>query len=84
MADSQKMGSKVSSGGERIDNHAFWAGGRSKGSVFPEGAKTTDTGSEEGAGSVMRYEDTDSAIKNVQSQGVKHLKGRPLKPGYRN
>lgn len=83
MVDSQKMGSKVASGGQRIDNHAFWAGKKSKGSVFPEGAHTKDESSEEGAGSVMRYEDTTEAIKHVQGESVKHLKGRPLKPGYR-
>lgn len=69
--------------GQRIDDHKFWAGGRSKGSVFPEGAKTKDESSAEGAGSVMRYEDTTEAIKHVQTESVKHLKGRPLKPGYR-
>ncbi len=38
---------------------------------------------QEGAGSVMRYEDTQEAIQHVQKESVKHLKGRPLKPGYR-
>lgn len=70
-------------GGQRIDDHKFWAGARSKGSVFPEGAKTKDESSAEGSGEVMRYEDTTEAIKHVQTESVKHAKNRPLKPGYR-
>lgn len=71
------------SGGQRIDDHKFWAGGRSKGSIFPEGAKTQAISEKEGAGSVMRYEDTEEAIGHVQKESTKQLKGRPLKPGYR-
>jgi hypothetical protein len=69
--------------GQRIDDHAFWAGGRSKGSIFPEGAKTKSISDVEGAGSVMRYEDTEQAIGSMQKEEVKKLKDRPLKPGYR-
>lgn len=83
MADSQKMAGNVSSGGQRIDDHRFWAGGRSKGSVFPEGAKTKDESSAEGSGEVMRYEDTTEAIKHVQTESVKQAKRHPMKPGYR-
>lgn len=71
------------SGGQRIDDHAFWAGGRSKGSVFPEGAKIKNESSEEGSGSLMRYEDTTEAIGHAQRESVKQAKNRPLKPGYR-
>jgi hypothetical protein len=74
-------GGKMS--GQRIDDHAFWAGGRSKGSIFPEGAKTKEVSEREGAGAVMRYEDTEEAIGHVQKESVKHLKSKPLKPGYR-
>jgi hypothetical protein len=70
-------------GGQKIDDHSFWAGGRSKGSIFPEGAKTKAISEEEGAGSVMRYEDTEEAVAHVQKEGVKQLKNRPLKAGYR-
>lgn len=84
MADSQKMGKGVSSGGQRIDDHRFWAGGRSKDSVFPDGPhKTKDESSAEGSGSVMRYEDTTEAIKSVQTESVKQTKRHPMKPGYR-
>lgn len=85
MADSQKMGSKVVSGGQRIDDHSFWAGGKSKGSVFPEGAKTKDESSAEGAGSLPRYEDTTERIKAAQVEGVRKIKGHQGKlPQYRN
>jgi len=70
-------------GGRRIDDHSFWAGGKSKGSVFPEGAHTKDESSAEGAGSVMKYQDTTEAIKSTQENGKSHIKNRPLKPGYR-
>ena len=71
-------------GGQKIDDHSFWAGGRSKGSVFPEGTKTKEISEKEGAGSVMRYEDTEEAIGMQQKDNVKQIKGRPLKPSYRN
>ena len=69
--------------GQKIDDHSFWAGSRSKGSVFPEGAKTRAISEREGAGSVMRYEDTEEAIQAVQKENVRQIKGRPLKSGYR-
>lgn len=83
MADSQKQG-KARSGGQRIDDHSFWAGGKSKGSVFPEGAKTKDYSSAEGAGSEMDYEDTTEKIKSQQVEGANKIKARPQKPLYRN
>ena len=65
MADSQKMGSKVMSGGRRIDDHSFWDGSKGKDSVFPDGPhKTKEESSAEGAGSVMKYEDTTEASKH--------------------
>ena len=45
-------------GGQRIDDHSFWAGSKSKDSVFPKGVHTKDESSAEGAGSEMDYEDT--------------------------
>jgi hypothetical protein len=84
-ADSQKMGSKVSSGGRRIDDHSFWAGKAGKDSRFPDGPyKTKDESSAEGAGSVMKYEDTTESIREQQMNGDKKIKGRPMKPTYRN
>lgn len=73
------------SGGQRIDDHSFWAGGKSKDSVFPKGVHTKDESSAEGAGSVMKYEDTTQAIRSTQVEGSKKIKERPMKqPGYRN
>jgi len=84
MKDSQKEG-RASSGGQRIDDHSFWAGSRSKASVFPDGPhKEKEYVSAEGAGSLMRYEDTDEMIKGAQEKGVKQAKARPLKEYYRN
>ncbi len=73
-------------GGQRIDDHSFWAGGKSKASVFPDGPhKAKEYSSAEGAGSVSKYEDTSEAIKSAQMEGEKKAKARPLKePGYRN
>jgi len=83
MKDSQKEG-RASSGGQRIDDHSFWAGGRSKGSVFPEGAKVKHESSAEGAGSEMDYEDTTEKLKAQQMKGVAQAKAYPQKPLYRN
>jgi hypothetical protein len=74
------------SGGQRIDDHSFWAGAGSKDSVFPDGPhKCKDESSAEGSGSVMKYEDTTEAIRATQVEGVKKVKAHPMKqPGYRN
>ena len=82
-ADSQKQG-KAMSAGQRIDDHSFWAGSRGRDVPLPDGGgKMKQISEKEGAGSVMRYEDTEQAIGHVQKESVKQLKGRPLKPGYR-
>jgi hypothetical protein len=70
--------------GKKIDDHSWWGGGKSKGSVFPEGVKTKDESSAEGSGSVMRYEDTTESIKSQQQESVKKCKDYPMKPGFRN
>ena len=70
--------------GQRIDDHSFWAGGKSKGSVFPEGAKTKDESSAEGFGALARYEDTTETIKSAQEMAKKKVHGHPHKPGTRN
>lgn len=73
------------SGGQRIDDHSFWAGKSGKDSRFPDGPhKTKDESSAEGAGSISRYEDTTEAIKSAQVMGEKKAKSHPLKTGYRN
>ena len=74
------------SGGQRIDDHSFWAGGKSKASVFPDGPhKEKRESSAEGAGSLLKYEDTTEAIKASQVAGEKKAKAHPMKqPNYRN
>lgn len=70
--------------GRRIDDHSFWAGGRSKGSVFPEGAKIKDAmSSAEGVGGLSHYEDTTEAIKSQQELSKKKALSHPARPGYR-
>jgi FtsZ-interacting cell division protein ZipA len=74
------------SGGQRIDDHSFWAGKKGKDSVFPDGPhKTKDESSAEGSGSVMKYEDTTEAIKAAQVEGSKKVKAHQGKLAqYRN
>lgn len=86
MEDSQKKGMGAKSGGQKIDDHSFWAGGRSKASVFPDGPhKEKQYVSAEGAGNVMKYEDTDAAIKKMQDDNQKKAKAHQGKlPEYRN
>jgi hypothetical protein len=70
--------------GRKINDHSSWVGKGSNGSVFPMGAKVNNESSAEGAGSVMKYEDTTEAIKATQVESVKQLKSKPMKqPGYR-
>lgn len=74
------------SGGQRIDDHSFWAGSKGKDSVFPDGPhKVKNESSAEGAGSLMKYEDTTERIKSSQEQADKHVKSHQGKlPVYRN
>jgi len=73
------------SGGRRIDDHSFWAGGSTDGSVLPLGAKTKRVESAEGAGEVMKYEDTNDRIVQMQREGVKKVKAHQGRlPEYRN
>lgn len=71
-------------GGQHINDHSFWAGGRSKGSVFPEGAHTKEEKSAEGAGAEHEYEDTTEAIHSMQKANTAKAKAHSLKTGYRN
>lgn len=83
MQDSQKKGSGAMSGGQRIDDHSFWAGAKNKDSVFPKGVHTKDHSSAEGAGSLGKYEDTTEAIKSTQETAKGKAKAHPMKPGFR-
>lgn len=69
--------------GRRIDDHSFWAGGKSHGSVFPKGVHTKDESSAEGSGAVMHYEDTTESIKRQQEKSISQAKKHPMKPLYR-
>jgi hypothetical protein len=72
-------------GGQRIDDHSSWMGGKGKDTVFPGGPyKTKNEASAEGAGSEMDYEDTTEKIRAQQVMGVNKIKARPEKPLYRN
>lgn len=85
MEDSQKKGSKAKSGGQRIDDHSFWAGSSSKDSVMPKGVHFKHESSAEGAAEVMKYEDTTEAIRAEQVESTRQAKSRPMKqPDYRN
>lgn len=67
----------------KINDHKFFAGSGSP--RFPKGVHTKDESSAEGAGAVMKYEDTTEAIKASQSAGTSKIKGRAMKqPNYRN
>ena len=83
MADSQKMGKRVSSGGMRIDDHANWTGKAKHGQVYADGAKMQSISDQEGSGSVMRYEDTERAIKDVQNRSVSQAERHKMREGYR-
>lgn len=85
MADSQKMGSGYKSGGQKIDDHGFWAGKGNKESPFPKGVHTKAESSAEGAAELMKYEDTTEAIHASQMESKKKAKAHPMKqPNYRN
>jgi hypothetical protein len=69
--------------GRRIDDHSFWAGKGSNGSVFPMGAKSKPESSANSAGELKKYEDTTEAIKAQQNTGVSKAKSHDMRAGYR-
>ena len=72
------------SGGQRIDDHSFWAGKAGKDMVMPQGVHTKSESSAQGDGSLPKYEDTTEAIRASQVEGVKQAKSKPMKANYRN
>lgn len=70
--------------GQKINDHSFWAGGKSKESVFPMSAKMKQYSSAEGAGAVGHYEDTTETIKSQQEQGIRKANAHKQKASYRN
>ena len=72
------------SGGKRIDDHKFFAGGMSRESVLPKGVHVQTHSSDGHEGHLSQYEDTDAKIRAQQEMNVKKAKGHPHKPGTRN
>lgn len=70
--------------GRRIDDHKFWAGGKSEGSVFPKGVHVKAESSADGAGGLTEYEDTTETIKKTQEMGQSKIRANKPKPSYRN
>lgn len=67
-----------------IADHSFWAGGKPKNSVLPDGAKTKEVTSAEGVGHLSEYEDTTEAIKASQELAKKQVHKDPRKRYERN
>lgn len=67
-----------------INDHSFWAGGKSKDSVLPKGVHHKHESSAIGDGHVGVYEDTTEAIKSQQMMGEKKAHANMPKNGYRN
>jgi len=72
------------SGGRKINDHSFWAGGKSKESVFPMSAKMKQESSAEGAGHLSSYEDTTEMVKSSQELADRQAKKYDRKPLHRN
>lgn len=73
------------SGGQKIDDHSFWAGSKGSASVFPDGPhKVKMESTADGAGSLGRYQDTTEEIKKSQNHAQAKIKGRPLADNNRN
>lgn len=72
------------SGGMRIDDHKFFAGGVDKEVIMPRGAHLKAQSDADGMGDLMNYEDTEEKIRETQALGVKKQKSHPQRPLYRN
>lgn len=72
------------SGGQRIDDHSFWAGKAEKGQVYPKGVHTKQEHSAGGAGSLGEYEDTTEEIKMAQEKGQRKVNSHAPKAHYKN
>jgi len=73
-------------GGQKIDDHSFWAGSKGSASVFPDGPhKVKMESSATGAGEVMDYQDKTDKIKKSQVDSVKQVKSHQGRlPEWRN
>lgn len=72
------------SNGKRINDHSFWAGKGSNGSVFPMGAKVKGESSAEGVGGISNYPDTTEKVKSQQEMNKSKVNSHPQKPLHRN
>lgn len=70
-------------GGQKINDHKFWAGGASSTNPFPNGVKSKSYSSADSDGKLMEYEDTSEKIKMQQDKGSSQAKKHPMKPNYR-
>ena len=70
--------------GRKIDDHSFWAGKGSEGSVLPLGSKMKRESGATGAGAEMDYEDTAEKIRSQQEKGAAKARSHEMKAGYRN
>ena len=70
-------------GGRKIDDHSSWMGSKSKGSVFPMGAKVKEMKEGDGCGELMSYEDKAENVKAFQDLSVSKAKSLPMKPNFR-
>lgn len=84
MSGSGQRASGQKSGGMRIDDHKFYAGGVDKETIMPRGAHLKAVSESDGMGEMMQYEDTEEKIRAQQEAGVRKQKGHPQKPMYRN
>ena len=83
MAGSGQRAHSQKSGGTSIDDHKMFAGSRSEKTIAPMGVHFKEESSAEGAGSLMKYEQTSEEIRAMQEKGVAKIKGHAMKPGYR-
>jgi hypothetical protein len=71
-------------GGQRIDDHSFWAGAKGKHSPFPDGPhKCKDESSAESFGALSKYEDTTEMIRSQQMMATKKVHSLPQKVSHR-
>lgn len=84
MAGSGQRADKQKSGGMKIDDHSFFAGGVDKEVIMPRGAHLKAQADANGMGDLMNYEDTEAKIRDQQDLGVRKQKSHPQRPMYRN
>jgi hypothetical protein len=69
--------------GRLINDHKFWAGSKSKDSVFPKGVHLKDESSASSSGHLNEYEDTTEKIKRAQDENTKKVRAHSNPPMYR-